>query len=622
MPSLREGITKAFLRISMRASVQPRSDEAQTTVFNPSSRGRQFGSYRILERLGAGGMGEVYLAFDSRLERQVALKFLPPHLTSNDAAVRRFQQEARAGSGLNHPNILTIHEVGQIEGAFFIASEYVDGVTLRTAICRKSIDLRTALDIAIQVSSALMAAHSAGVVHRDLKPGNIMIRTDGYVKVIDFGLAKLIQASNGEGRSEETKTRAGSVMGTLDYMSPEQARGDKVDYRTDLWSLGVVLYEMVAQRRPFEGDTESHVVVGILDDPVPPIQNAHRLPPKLIEIVHRALEKDRAKRYQTADEMLVDLQQVSEDSGLRRSTRPSTFHQPPRVRLRRHVAFAAGITMFVLACGIGWWAFHGRDIVFGPTWLQFESAKRITFDGNVQLSTISPDGKYVVYASASADQEILRLRALDTGSERQLPGTNHAYIGVTFSPDSRSLYYVVKDRQKEFGRLFGTSVDQFGSVPSSMILEDIDGPVTFSPDGRRFGFLRMWEERDKAGMSVVVADDTNPRDGRAIVRLASTTITPQLAWSPRNDRIAAVVFPAHLARATQPIVSLFSSDGSLKRQFSPNLRALSLPVWMDGISAHIRRVAPRRPTASSCSVVCSNRGVSRDPFGHSRFRQH
>ncbi len=196
MPSLREEITKAFSRISRRSSSHDHPTAGGETVFQPGSReGRQFGSYRILKRLGAGGMGEVYLAFDIRLERQIALKFLPPHLTSNEPAVRRFQQEARTASALNHPNILTIHEVGQMEGEHFIASEYIDGITLRTALRRKSVDLVTAIDIATQVASALTAAHSAGVIHRDLKPTNIMIRPDGYVKVIDFGLAKLIQTS-------------------------------------------------------------------------------------------------------------------------------------------------------------------------------------------------------------------------------------------------------------------------------------------------------------------------------------------------------------------------------------------------------------------------------------------
>jgi serine/threonine protein kinase/dipeptidyl aminopeptidase/acylaminoacyl peptidase len=527
-------------------------------------------------------MGEVYLAFDVRLERQVALKFLSPNLTSNEAAVRRFQQEARAASALNHPNILTIHEVGQVDGEFFIASEYVDGITLRTAIYRESVDLVAALDIAIQVSSALMAAHSAGVVHRDLKPGNIMIRPDGYVKVIDFGLAKLIQSAEREGTIDDTRTRPGSVIGTLDYMSPEQARGVKLDHRTDLWSLGVVLYEMVAQRRPFEGDTESHVMVGILDHPVPPIQNPQRLPPGLIEIVHWALEKDRAKRYQTAREMLADLQQVSERSGHRKSVGPSKLRKPFRVRPPRGVGFAASIIVLVLACSIWWWGFHGKDIVLGPSWFEFDSAKRVTFDGKVRLAAISPDAKYLAYVSGSERKEVLRLRSIQGGSEHQLPIARDRYIGLTFSPDSKFLYYVLKDPEKELGRLFSTGVDSFEGAPSNMILEDIDGPVTFSPDGRRFAFLRRWEERNGTGDLILVADETNPRDGHAIVKLTSTEIQEQLAWSPRNHWIAAVVFPARLAKATQPIVSLFSEDGRVKRQFSSaDLRILGFPVTLD-----------------------------------------
>jgi Tol biopolymer transport system component len=526
-------------------------------------------------------MGEVYLALDTRLGRQIALKFLPPHLTSNEVSLRRFQQEARTASALNHPNILTIYEVGQMEGEFFIASEYIDGITLSSALYRGSVDLATALDIATQIASALTAAHSAGVIHRDLKPGNIMIRPDGYVKVIDFGLAKLTQRSDHEGATDETWTRPGSVIGTADYMSPEQARGDKLDQRTDLWSLGVVLYEMVAHRRPFEGETESHVIVSILDSPVPPIENAEGIPAPLIDIISRALAKDRARRYQTAQEMLTDLRQISGHSGVGTGIRPSALRDASHAR---YLALGAVmIAVLVLACGVWWWGFHGKEIVLGPSWFEFESAKRITFDGNVGLAAISPDARYLAYSSGAGGNEVLRLRSLQAGSERQLPIATDRYIGLTFSPDSKSLYYVLRDPQKELGRLFTASVDSFESTPGSMILEDIDGPVTFSPDGHRFAFLRHWEERNTSGDSVLIADETNPRDGRAIVRLTSTEIHTQLAWSPHNDWLAAVVFPERLAKATQPIVSLFSLDGRLKRQFSSaDLRVLGLPIALDG----------------------------------------
>jgi serine/threonine protein kinase/Tol biopolymer transport system component len=553
--------------------------------------GRELGAYHILNLIGAGGMGEVYLAVDIRLDRRIALKFLPAAVASNPTALRRLQQEARTASALNHPNILTIYEVGERDGEFFIASEYIDGITLRTALHSRSVDFRTAVDVATQVASALKAAHSAGVIHRDLKPANIMIRPDGYVKVIDFGLAKLTQQPQQEVPSQETWTRPGSVMGTLDYMSPEQIRGEKLDERTDLWSLGVVLYEMVAHKRPFGGDTESHVVVGILDSPVPPIQNAPGFPQPVIDIIDRALAKNRSKRYQTAQEMLTDLQQLRDGSAVGRSAAPTARPKPVRIP---PLGVATGIIVVVfLASSVWWWGFHGKDMVLGPTWFQFESAKRITFEGNVRLATISPDGKYVAYVSGNGGNEVLRLRGLQTGSERQLPGTSDQYIGLTVSPDSKSLYYVLKN-EREFGRLFATTIDGFDSTLSSMILEDIDGPVTFSPDGRRFAFLRRWEERNKTRDSIVIADETNPRNGRTLVRLTSTQIQDQLAWSPRDDWITAVVFPAGLARATQPTVSLFSLDGRQKRQFSPaDLRGLALPLALDGGSLLLFAGLPR-----------------------------
>src|SRR5450755_1322076 len=315
MPSLRDEITKTFLRLTKR----------YTPVPGPSKRGSgeratlrtnsEIGSYRIVRELGAGGMGHVYLALDTRLGRHVALKFLPPELTAEPAFLRRFQQEARTASALNHPNILTIHEFPEIDGQHIIVSEFVDGVTLRSALDRNVIDLSKGLDIVAQVASALVAAHAAGVVHRDLKPTNIMIRPDGYVKVIDFGLAKLTERSARRRSQGNSWTQPGSVLGTVGYMSPEQARGDDLDERSDIWSLGVVLYEIVARHPPFEGHTDHHVIVSILDDPPRPIPDAQRLPSGLIPIITRALTKDRGQRYKAVSAMLADLQVVQRESG-------------------------------------------------------------------------------------------------------------------------------------------------------------------------------------------------------------------------------------------------------------------------------------------------------------------
>ena len=270
--------------------------------------------YRIEQRLGLGGMGEVYLAYDTRLRRSVALKLLPAKYTADGERVRRFEQEAYAASALNHPNILTVYEIGVEHNTRFIATEHVDGVTLRHKLRGGKMRLDDALDVAQQTAFALTAAHAAGVVHRDIKPANIMIRHDHVVKVLDFGLAKLVEAEQLSNDDPNAQTRAfsktvpGVVWGTAYYMSPEQARGLETDSRTDVWSLGVVLYEMVAGRVPFEGETASHVTVSLLEhDPAPLTRFAPDAPVELQRIVRKCLTKDRDERYQTARDLMIDL---------------------------------------------------------------------------------------------------------------------------------------------------------------------------------------------------------------------------------------------------------------------------------------------------------------------------
>jgi len=289
-------------------------DQTQTLV------GQQIGRYRVLSLLGTGGMGEVYLAQDSRLGRKVALKLLPASFTNDQERVRRFEQEARAASSLNHPNICVIHEVGETDdGRHYITMEYIDGVTLRQRMTNLQMRLAEALDIAIQVASGLSAAHQAGIVHRDVKPENIMLRTDSYIKVLDFGLAKLTERRQISADTESpaiatVKTDAGVVMGTASYMAPEQARGLEVDARTDIWSLGAALYEMVAGRAPFEGATTSDVIVSILErEPLPLEHHRSGVPTELQKIVSKALSKNREDRYQTVEELVIDLKSLKRE---------------------------------------------------------------------------------------------------------------------------------------------------------------------------------------------------------------------------------------------------------------------------------------------------------------------
>ena len=293
--------------------------------------GNTLGHYRIIKQLGAGGMGEVYLAEDTRLGRKVALKLLSQHLTQDDEREGRFRQEAFATSALNHPNIVTVYEIGEWQGRDFIATELIEGVTLRGRMRNRRLPLTEALEIALQIAGALAAAHRAGIVHRDIKPENVMLRPDGLVKVLDFGIAKYAEPTRLQVRREAfVKTTPGAVIGTAAYMSPEQTRGLEVDSRTDIWSLGVILYEMVARRLPFSGATPSDRIAAILErEPVPLPQRPRGLPPELERIVSRALAKNKEERYGDAADLAADLRKLRGTLG---DERPARFSLPAVVR--------------------------------------------------------------------------------------------------------------------------------------------------------------------------------------------------------------------------------------------------------------------------------------------------
>src|SRR5881628_3066566 len=279
--------------------------------------GDNFLRYKIISLIGSGGMGEVYLAKDTQLDRNAALKILKPKLSHRYGdALDRFVLEARSASALNHPNIITIYDIGENDGSHYIASEFVEGRTLHERINRRSLSLSEILTISIQAAGALAAAHAAGIIHRDIKPENIMVRRDGYIKVLDFGLAKLTEPQGSTTDTEAptkamVNTGAGTVMGTANYMSPEQAKGTHIDERTDLWSLGALLYEMVTDHLPFPGETPTETISLILQKEPPPLARfATEVPDELDRIVTKALTKDREERYQTAKDLLIDLRHL------------------------------------------------------------------------------------------------------------------------------------------------------------------------------------------------------------------------------------------------------------------------------------------------------------------------
>src|SRR5213083_2111172 len=361
--------------------------------------GKQIGHYQVLSLLGAGGMGEVYLAEDARLKRKVALKLLPAGLTANQDRLRRFEQEAQAASALNHPNIITIYEIGQVDGLNFIVTEFIEGETLRQRMATERMDLPIVLDVAIQAASALAAAHAAGIVHRDLKPENIMLRPDGLIKVLDFGLAKLTEPRTANVDTEaptvaRVHTKIGAVMGTAQYMSPEQARGLKVDARTDIFSLGVVLYEMLAGRAPFLGETTADIISVLLQkEPQPLSTLAPDTPAELQSIISKALRKDKDERYQTVKDLLIDLTTLKQElefaAKLERSAPPDSKDAAARnsaqaanaamenaqtqattaratssaeyiaSRIKQHRGLAAGVVVLLLtAIAFGYWFYN------------------------------------------------------------------------------------------------------------------------------------------------------------------------------------------------------------------------------------------------------------------------
>jgi serine/threonine protein kinase/Tol biopolymer transport system component len=548
--------------------------------------GQSLGSYRILSTLGRGGMGEVYLAEDGRLGRKVALKLLPSSFTNDAERLARFEREARAASGLNHPNILTIYELGCLDGRQFIAAEYVEGENLRQRQAHSPLKLSEVLDLAIQVASALAAAHQAGIVHRDIKPENLMLRRDGYAKVVDFGLAKLTQAARGSADTSvstvlQVDTGTGVVMGTTTYMSPEQARGMELDARTDIWSLGVVLYETLSGAPPFKGSTQSDLIVSILEREPAPLITTPLVPSEVDWIIRKALRKDREERYQTARELLGDLRglkQQLEFAGMERSAASDAGSVTHSVRPKasfgegqngglatagtrivanteieqtltgskttlvrrtfrnRTIAIAGVLAVLVIAAGIAYKFWPGKKV----TPFRSMTIARLTNSGKVIDTTLSPDGKYIVYALSDAGKQSLWIRQVSTANEKLIvPPAAVGFFGMTFSPDGNDLYYAIKAMVA--GTLY--RIPALGGTPVK-ILEGVDAPVSFSPDGKQLVLVRgKFPNPGDSALVIANIDGTGQRT--LAVRKEPEQFAPVFftgpSWSPDGKVVASTV---------------------------------------------------------------------------------
>ncbi|HZS04862.1 MAG TPA: protein kinase [Blastocatellia bacterium] len=618
--------------------------------------GTSFDRYEVIAPLGKGGMGEVYLAQDTRLKRKIALKLLPAQFTSDKDRVRRFEQEAYAVSALNHPNIITIHEIGQVEGSYFIATEFIEGRTLRRRMAKEKIPLHEALDIATQITSALAAAHEAGIIHRDIKPENVMLRPDGLVKVLDFGLAKLTEKSDLQTRpaepssdgperdaithSAETvpeitardhyattpveslgETAPGVVMGTARYMSPEQARGSRVDARTDLFSLGVVLYEMVAGRPPFDDTTTNEVIASILRTEPPPLGHFMEGVPEVLEwITTKALTKDREERYQTARELLTDLRRLNHqldfEHGLRRSrplahdtgVRTDQLSSPavvdtgkemaattgeisaPRTvssaeyllgEMRRHKTGALlAFVVFILALGGITFGLRQLFGVDSPRTTSFEAMKltRFTTSGKATRAAISPDGKYVVYVTSDAGKQSLWVRQVATPNNVEIVAPAQAvYRGLTFSGDGNYVYYLVQEQNLPIQSLYEVPV--LGGTPRKL-MTDVDSPITFSPDGTRFAFVRRYRGQGEDALIVANADGTGEqklvsRKGPDFLAISGP------AWSPDGNSIACAA-GSNAGGRRMGMIEIRVRDGSEKTLSGQQWSDVGRVAWLSG----------------------------------------
>jgi eukaryotic-like serine/threonine-protein kinase len=527
----------------------------------------KIGHYRIVRKLGAGGMGLVYEAEDTKLGRRVALKFLKDNTGHDPGAMERFLREARSASALNHPGICIIHAIEECDGRTFIAMELLEGESLDKVLARGTMPISHCVEVCVELADALDAAHKKGIIHRDIKPGNIFLTTRGTTKILDFGLAKLMEVEGGP--SEDTladsetvfQTSVGTTVGTVVYMSPEQARGEALDARTDLFSLGSVMYGMVTGRHPFQGSTSAVIFANILHSaPVSPVHFNSDIPPELERIINKLLEKDREMRYQVAAELRADLKRLLRElepgrppsdssvtasratlSAAQAAAKSSgSVHKPISstvlVEAANQNKLGTGVILAVVVVLAAAAAYGAYTFVQKGKHVPFEkfAIENISNNGHISQAAISPDGKYLLQALDENGLQSLWLHHIPTQTNKEVvePAAT-VYEGLTFSPDGNYIYFVRREESEEsISVLYRASV--IGGEPK-VLIRDVDSPITFSPDGTHFAFLRQLHDSPKWDLLLAKSEGAIERPIFTGRLLKSDSYVP--AWSPDGKTI-------------------------------------------------------------------------------------